>query len=142
MLYYNINKIQQPPNERNTTMIKLHLSTLNSALNEFLPAKDFEVKSISAAWNKLREIRDLDVSTALLDGLLVTVDMGDLPISTRLPLEILFNLNTKGKIEFKDMQKIREKAMARMNAKDDEGEEDYPDQGEEYMEKDLALSAL
>jgi hypothetical protein len=123
-------------------MIKLHLSTLNSALNEFLPAKDFEVKSISAAWNKLREIRDLDVSTALLDGLLVTVDMGDLPISNRLPLEILFNLNTKGKIEFKDMQKIREKAMARMNAKDDEGEEDYPDQGEEYMEKDLALSAL
>lgn len=123
-------------------MIKLHLSTLNSALNEFLPAKDFEVKSISAAWNKLREIRDLDVSTALLDGLLVTVDMGDLPISNRLPLEILFNLNTKGKIEFKDMQKIREKAMARMNAKDDEGEENYPDQGEEYMEKDLALSAL
>ena len=123
-------------------MIKLHLSTLNSALNEFLPAKDFEVKSISAAWNKLREIRDLDVSTALLDGLLVTVNMGDLPISNRLPLEILFNLNTKGKIEFKDMQKIREKAMARMNAKDDEGEENYPDQGEEYMEKDLALSAL
>ena len=123
-------------------MIKLHLSTLNSALNEFLPAKDFEVKSISAAWNKLREIRDLDVSTALLDGLLVTVNMGDLPISNRLPLEILFNLNTKGKIEFKDMQKIREKAMARMNAKDDEGEENYTDQGEEYMEKDLALSAL
>lgn len=123
-------------------MIKLHISTLNSTLNDFLPAKDFEVKSISAAWNKLREIRDLDVSTALLDGLLVTVNMGDLPISDRLPLEILFNLNTKGKIEFKDMQKIREKAMARMNANDDEGEENYPDQGEEYMEKDLALSAL
>lgn len=122
-------------------MIKLHLSTTNSALNEFLPAKDFEVKSISAAWNKLREIRDLDVSTALLDGLLVTVNMGDLPISDRLPLEILFNLNTKGKIEFKDMQKIRERAMARMakETKEDEGE-DYPDQGEEYVNKDLALS--
>ena len=103
-------------------MIKLHLSTLNSALNEFLPAKDFEVKSISAAWNKLREIRDLDVSTALLDGMLVTVNMGDLPISNRLPLEILFNLNTKGKIEFKDMQKIRERSMARMNTKDEEGD--------------------
>lgn len=131
-------------------MIKLHLSTLNSALNEFLPAKDFEVKSISAAWNKLREIRDLDLSTDalpgdtnLLDGLLVTVNMGDLPISDRLPLEILFQVNTKGKIEFKDMQKIREKAMARMNAKDDEDEkENYPDQGEEYMNKDLALSLL
>ena len=130
-------------------MIKLHISTLNAALNEFLPTKDFEVKSISAAWNKLREIRDLNLSTDtnpgdtnLLDGLLVTVNMGDLPISDRLPLEILFNLNTKGKIEFKDMQKIREKAMARMNAKDDEDEENYPDQGEEYMEKDLALSAL
>ena len=124
-------------------MIKLHISTLNAALNEFLPTKDCEVKSISAAWNKLREIRDLDVSTALLDGLLVTVNMGDLPISDRLPLEILFNLNTKGKIEFKDMQKIRERAMARMakETKEDEAE-DYPDQGEEYVNKDLALSLL
>lgn len=131
-------------------MIKLHLSTTNSALNEFLPAKDFEVKSISAAWNKLREIRDLDLSTDtnpgdtnLLDGLLVTVNMGDLPISDRLPLEILFKVNTKGKVEFKDMQKIRERAMARMakETKEDEAE-DYPDQGEEYMNKDLALSAL
>lgn len=112
-------------------MIKLHLSTLNSVLNDFLPAKDFEVKSISAAWKKLREIRDLDVSAALLDGLLVTVDMGDLPISDRLPREILFSLNTQGRIEFKDLQKIylqhiksmrkaQEKDMARMNAKDKE----------------------
>ena len=101
-------------------MIKLHLSTLNSALNEFLPAKDFEVKSISAAWNKLREIRDLDVSTALLDGMLVTVNMGGLSISDRLPLEIIFVINKKGKIEFKDVQKIRERAMARMNTKDED----------------------
>lgn len=95
-------------------MIKLHLSTLTAALNDFLPAKDFEVKSISAAWNKIREIRDLDVSTALLDGLLITVNMGEEPASSRLPLEILFQINTKGKIEFKDMQKIREKAAKRM----------------------------
>ena len=98
-------------------MIKLHLSTLNSALNEFLPAKDFEVKSISAAWNKLREIRDLDVSTALLDGLLVTVDMGDLPISNRLPLEILFRVNTNGKVEFKDLSKVIARAAKKEGAK-------------------------
>jgi hypothetical protein len=48
----------------------------------------------------------------------VTVNMGDRPISDRLPLEILFYLNTQGKIVFKDMQKIREKAMARMNSND------------------------
>jgi hypothetical protein len=29
-----------------------------------------------------------------------------------------------------------------MNEKDEEETEDYPDQGEEYMEKDLALSTL
>ena len=94
----------------------------NNTITLRLATETFEVKSVSSAWNKVRELRDLDVSTALLDGLLVTVNMGDLPISDRLPLEILFNLNTKGKIEFKDMQKIREKAMARMNAKDEETE--------------------
>jgi len=110
-------------------MIKLHISTLNSALNKFLPVKDFEVKSISAAWKKLREIRDLDLSTdrlpgdtALLDGLSVTVDMGGLPVSDRLPLEILFKLNAKGKIKFKDMQKLRKKTMTRLNAKDEEAD--------------------
>lgn len=105
-------------------MIKLHLSTTNSALNKFLPTKDFEVKSISAAWNKLREIRDLDLSTDtlpgdtnLLDGLLVTVDMGDLPISDRLPLEILFRVNTKGKVEFKNLRKVLGRAAKKEEAK-------------------------
>lgn len=97
-------------------MITLHISTLHAELDNFLPTKDFEVKSIAAAWNKIREIRDIDVSTALLDGLLITVKMGDIPASDRLPLEILFQINTKGKIEFKDLQKIREKAAKRMAA--------------------------
>ena len=117
-------------------MIKLHLSTLNAELDKFIPTKDFEVKSISAAWNKLREIRDTDCSVALLDGLLVTVDMGEIAASERLPLEILFNLNTKGKIEFKDMQKIREKALARMNAKDEKELENLSIQVAEELSED------
>ena len=97
-------------------MINLHFSFLNSALNEFLPTKDFKAKSISAARKKIREIRDLDIPTTLLDGLLITVNMGGNPISNRLPLKILFKCNSKGKIECKDMQKIREKVAKRMMA--------------------------
>jgi hypothetical protein len=68
--------------------------------------------------------------------------MGEMEPSDRLPLEIIFMANKKGKLEFKDLQKIREKAMARMNEKDEDEAEDYPDQGEEYVNKDLALSLL
>lgn len=82
-----------------------------------------EAKSISGAWNKIREIRDqFKDEPTKGEGITLKIDMGGLSISDRLPLEIIFVTNKKGKIEFKDAQKIRERAMARMNAKDEESE--------------------
>jgi hypothetical protein len=101
------------------------------------------IKSISAAWNEIRKIRDqFKDDPTKGEGITLKINMGEMEPSDRLPLEIIFMANKKGKLEFKDLQKIREKAMARMNEKDEEETEDYPDQGEEYMEKDLALSTL
>ena len=99
-----------------------------------------EAKSISGAWNKIREIRDqYKDEQNKADGIIITINMGELPVSDRLPLEIIFIRNTSGKIEFKDLAKLQARKTAK---KDAEVEENYPDQGEEYMEKDLALSAL
>lgn len=102
-----------------------------------------EAKSISGAWNEIRKIRDqFKDDPTKGEGITLKINMGEMEPSDRLPLEIIFMANKKGKLEFKDLQKIREKAMARMNEKDEEETEDFPDQGEEYMEKDLALSTL
>lgn len=85
--------------------------------------KTVEAKSISGAWNKIREFRDqFKDDPTKGEGITLKINMGDLPISDRLPLEIIFAVNKKDKIEFKDVQKIHERAMARMNAKDEEGE--------------------
>lgn len=100
------------------------------------------IKSISAAWNEIRKFRDqFKDDPTKGEGYTLNIDMGDMEPSDRLPLEIIFAANKKGKLEFKDLQKIREKTKAWMNEKDEETE-DFPDQGEEYMEKDLALSLL
>lgn len=76
----------------------------------------YEVKSISAAWNKIREIRDTtpveDINETILK-----VDMGEVQVSDRLPLEILFRVNTKGKVEFKDLHKVLERATKKEEAK-------------------------
>lgn len=76
----------------------------------------YEVKSISAAWNKIREIRDTtpveDINETILK-----VDMGEVQVSDRLPLEILFRVNTKGKVEFKDLHKVLERAAKKEEAK-------------------------
>ena len=85
---------QQPLKRKVHTMITLVHNT-----------KSYEVKSISAAWNKIREIRDTTPAEEINETIL-EVDMGDLPISNRLPLEILFRVNTNGKVEFKDLSKV------------------------------------
>ena len=76
----------------------------------------YEVKSISAAWNKIREIRDTtpveDINETILK-----VDMGEVQVSDRLPLEILFRVNTKGKVEFKDLSKVIARAAKKEGAK-------------------------
>jgi hypothetical protein len=92
--------------------------------------KSYEVKSISAAWNKIREIRDTTPVEEINETIL-EVDMGDLPISDRLPLEILFRVNAKGKVEFKDLAKVIARAAKKEDAKavteEDTKEEDLSD---------------
>ena len=76
----------------------------------------YEVKSISAAWNKIREIRD-NTPVEEINETVLKVDMGETPVSDRLPLEILFRVNTKGKVEFKDLHKVLERAAKKEEAK-------------------------
>jgi hypothetical protein len=87
----------------------------------------YEVKSISAAWNKIREIRD-NTPVEDINETILKVDMGEIQVSDRLPLEILFRVNTKGKVEFKDMAKVIARAAKKEGAKavaeDDTKEED------------------
>ena len=75
-----------------------------------------EVKSISAAWNKIREIRD-NTPVEDINETILKVDMGEAQASDRLPLEILFRVNTKGKVEFKDLHKVLERAAKKEEAK-------------------------
>ena len=76
----------------------------------------FEVKSISAAWNKIREIRD-NTPVEEINETILKVDMGEAQLSDRLPLEILFRVNTKGKVEFKDLHKVLERAAKKEETK-------------------------
>ena len=62
------------------------------------------VKSVSAAWNIVRKYRDEAAEVVENEILEVTADEGtDL---TRIPTAIVFKRNTKGKLEFKDYDKI------------------------------------
>ena len=112
------------------------------------------IKSISAAWNEIRKFRDqFKDDPTKGEGYTLNIDMGEMEPSDRLPLEIIFKANKNGKLEFKDLQKIRERtakkeetdknSISSESIQDvEELTEDFPDQGEEYMNKDLALSAL
>ena len=74
-----------------------------------------EAKTVSGAWNKIREIRDeLATLEDKGEGTFIRIKMGNTPVSAKLPLEIILMPNKKGKIEFRDMQKIREKVAKRM----------------------------
>jgi hypothetical protein len=62
------------------------------------------VKSVSAAWNFVRKYRDEAAEVVENEILEVTADEGtDL---TRIPSAIIFKRNTKGKLEFKDYDKM------------------------------------
>ena len=63
------------------------------------------VKSISAAWNQIREWRNT-IPVEVLNGAILQVDVDGEPIqSNSIPAEILFKVNKKGKLEFKDNSK-------------------------------------
>lgn len=92
-------------------MITLKTSLLSENLG--FNGEDIQVKSISAAWNKIREIRDT-TEPQVLEGTILTVELPEGETSNRIPEKILFKVNTKGKMEFKDLAKVQ----ARQEKKD------------------------
>jgi hypothetical protein len=86
-----------------------------------------ECKSISAAWNEIRKMRDTyDRDT--IEGAILEVTLPEGETSDRIPHLIQFKTNAKGKMEFKDYdklqaraakneQKAQEKAAAKAEAK-------------------------
>lgn len=83
-------------------MIGLKFKNIETKTFEFPEA---QVKSISAAWNQIREWRNT-IPVEVLDGTILSVDADGEPIqSDKIPAEILFKVNKKGKIEFKDNSK-------------------------------------
>ena len=85
-------------------MITLHTSKVSD--NVGLASEDIIVKSISAAWNKVREIRDT-TDPNILNGTVLEVS-GDekTPLGKRIPKRISFELNGKGKIEFRNADRF------------------------------------
>ena len=98
------NKQQPPINEMFTTMITLHTSILNENLS--FNGEDIKVKSISVAWNKIREIRN-NIVPLLLEGTVLKVTGEEGQNMSRILGEILFKMNAKHKMEFKDFAKVK-----------------------------------
>lgn len=70
------------------------------------------VKSISAAWNQIREWRNT-IPFDVLEGSILEIYEGDNPInSNRIPAQILFKANKNGKLEFKDYSKVKTREEA------------------------------
>lgn len=86
-------------------MVTLKTSTLTENLG--FNCEDITVKSISAAWNEIRKIRDTTEAN-LLDGTILKIELPDGATSDRIPSTILFKLNKKGKIEFKNADAVKD----------------------------------
>ena len=85
-------------------MITLRTSLLSDNLG--FNGEDIQVKTVSAAWNKIREIRNT-TEPHVLEGTILTIELPEGEISNRIPEKILFEMNTKGKMEFKDLAKVQ-----------------------------------
>ena len=85
-------------------MITLKTSLLSDNLG--FNGEDIQVKTISAAWNKIREIRNT-TEPHVLEGTILTIELPEGETSNRIPEKILFKMNTKGKMEFKDLAKVQ-----------------------------------
>ena len=110
-----------------------------------LATETFEVKTISAAWNKVRELRN--TIGAELEGKVLEVILPETIITDRIPHNILFKANKNGKIEFKDLAKVKRseerKAASRKAKKSaDEDYKKYLSKGEEFSNNDLIWAAL
>ena len=123
-------KYKQQPliNERLTTMITLHTSLLNDNLG--FNGEDIQVKTISAAWNKIREIRKNTVPM-LLEGTILKVTGEEGQDMSRIPEEILFKMNTKGKMEFKDYAKVKARDAKKVEAIKEEVKEEVKEDKDE-----------
>lgn len=85
-------------------MLTLHTSKLSDNIG--FSCDDIVVKSVSAAWNKVREIRDR-VNPQLLNGNILEISSDDeTQLSKRIPKHISFELNKKGKIEFRNADRF------------------------------------
>ena len=110
-----------------------------------LATETFEVKTISAAWNKVRELRN--TIGVELEGKVLEVILPETIITDRIPHNILFKANKNGKIEFKDLAKVKRseerKAASRKAKKSaDEDYKKYLSKGEEFSNNDLIWAAL
>ena len=85
-------------------MITLKTSLLSDNLG--FNGEDIQVKTVSAAWNKIREIRNT-TEPHVLEGTILTIELPEGETSNRIPEKILFKMNTKGKMEFKDLAKVQ-----------------------------------
>ena len=79
-----------------TTIITLHTSILNENLS--FNGEDIKVKSISAAWNKILEIRN-NIVHLLLEGTVLKVTCEEGQNMSRILGEILFKMNAKRKMQ-------------------------------------------
>ena len=70
-----------------------------------------EVKTISAAWNKIREIRNTTPAEEL-NGKTLTVTIPEGLKTKRIPANIVFKANKKGKIEFRAVKTVATAADA------------------------------
>lgn len=84
-------------------MITIHTSKLSDNLG--FDGEDIVVKSVSAAWNKIRWIRDTTEPHVLNGTLLKVTGDKETPLCKRIPRRIRFELNKSGKILFKNAYK-------------------------------------
>ena len=66
---------------------------------------EITVKTISAAWNKIREIRNTTPAEEL-NGKTLTVTLPEGLETKRIPANIQFRMNKKGKIEFRAVKTV------------------------------------
>jgi hypothetical protein len=91
-------------------MITLHTSLLSENLG--FNGENIQLKSISAAWNKIREIRD-NTDHQILEGTILKVTGEEGQDMSRIPAAILFKTNKNGKMEFKDLAKVKAREAKR-----------------------------
>ena len=81
---------------------------MNEIILNFGETEPTTVKTISAAWNFIRGIRD-NTPAEELNGKLLRVTLPEGMETKRIPETIFFRMNKKGKIEFKDADKLAER---------------------------------